>query len=127
MDIVNDDPTICAVTKPLEYLPVANSMPFVTFLSNQPLSWREFTLQWLERRMKTQWHAIFVNSPRSKIEILNKNDLLIDDYPMFHDYSKVLLVDRPYNRDTKAIIRIMSPNDLREFLATKSIYSNDDI
>jgi hypothetical protein len=54
-----------------------------------------------------------------KLPLLKVNDLLIEDYPFFNDYSQVLVIDRLYNRDIKLQHkRIKSPSQLINELYT---------
>ena len=40
------------------------------------------------------------------------NTLLIEDNPKFSDYSRIILIDQPYNQKVEANIRVSSPEEL---------------
>ena len=43
--------------------------------------------------------------------------LLVEDYPFFNDYSKIILIDYPYNRNvTGEVARVKNPDELRALL-----------
>jgi hypothetical protein len=118
MDIVNRDPTICARAPPSEYLPFINSLREVEFLSNQPPRWQEHTDTWLREHMEIPYKVHYTKGPDAKLDRLHKGDLLVDDYPFFYNYRRIILVDMPYNRDTKCPVRVTSEQELREALCT---------
>lgn len=46
-----------------------------------------------------------------------EGDLLVEDYPFFNDYSKIILIDYPYNRNvTGEVARVKNPDELRALL-----------
>lgn len=84
-----------------------------TFLTAQPESWRKYTMKWLKDRFPGSpiW---FVNKPKDKTDIVAKRDcILIEDYPFFETYDKIILVDKFYNKDVDCE-RI---TNIREFLS----------
>lgn len=84
------------------------------FLTSQPKEWRPYTLAWLKERFP-DIEIIFVSKPAEKLAFIEEADgVLIEDYPFFKDYSRIILIDRPYNRkvDCRRI------KDVPEFLHT---------
>lgn len=110
VQIVNKDPSICERCEPSEYLKFVNTLNKVVFLSNQLPSWIPYTNTWLENNVKTDYEVIYTDN--NKFEYMNDGDMLFDDYPLFDDYNKVMLVDRLYNRKTNADIRIKNIKDM---------------
>jgi hypothetical protein len=119
-DIVNKNPSLCEIASPYEdYLEVINSLDSITFLSNQLPAWQPFTSRWLNRHVTTTYKAHYTNN--DKFAYLNDGDWLIEDFPYFPDYSRVILVDRPYNRATDAPLRVSSAEELADHLSTISL------
>ena len=83
------------------------------FLSSQPDLWLPYTEQWLAERFPNV-PKMFVKQAEDKLPIIEKeNAILIDDYPSFSSYERIVLIDRPYNKQVEAPRRIC--NEL-EFL-----------
>lgn len=53
-------------------------------------------------------------------EHIARRYMLVEDYPFFDDYSKIVLINHPYNKDvTGEVERITSPYELSVFLKNK--------
>ena len=103
-----------------EFIQVARSMPEVFILSCQPVEWRKYTEEWLKRNFSdNRLFLCFVEEIEEKINFLNKakDFFLIDDYPFFSDYSKVILIDKLYNRIVEnPFKRVYNIDDLKEVI-----------
>ena len=90
----------------------------IHFLTHQPMHWRPKTAHWIFEHFPKSINIIhFVNSPQEKMAYLESNDLLIEDYPFFEDYSKIVLIDWPYNQNVKnPYKRISDLGDLRNII-----------
>ena len=65
-------------------------------LSCQPVRWRFYTDQWIDKFCPGV-DVHYVKKPEDKLSILKNGDFLVEDYPFFSDYSKIVLVRRLYN------------------------------
>jgi hypothetical protein len=111
VEIVNDNPALCKVAPPTEYLPVINTFRQPHFLSVQPDSWRRYTREWLDYHVR-RYFVQFFSTCAEKIAFLQPGDLLVEDYPHFDDYSQIILIDRPYNQDVACLRRVRTPRQL---------------
>lgn len=89
----------------------------VTFLSSQHEEWLNYTDAWLQLHFPG-CRKIYVSSPEQKLILLEQvNGILLDDYPSFSDYSRVVLVDHVYNREVdKSVTRVREPGDIVNFV-----------
>jgi hypothetical protein len=111
LDIVNGNPSLCKTSPPTEYLPVIKSVGKPDFLSIQPPTWRKYTVEWLDYHVGL--HAVqFLDHGENKLEFLRSGDVLVEDYPFFKDYSQIILIDRPYNRNVVCQRRVSTPTQL---------------
>lgn len=118
IDIVNEHPEICLYAPPSEYLEIVNTYcNHLHLLSNQLPSWITWTNKWLNKHVKIPYDVKYTKNPAHKISLLGSNDYLVEDYPKFQDYSKIILINRKYNQDTKCPIRISKPNELIKIIA----------
>lgn len=95
------------------------------FLSCQPESWIPYTEKWLHEHFPGMPYQ-FVGTPEEKLGIVRKNNAwLIDDYPNFSDYSKVIIADKPYNQKSKGNVRVRDKEEFMYILL--QCYTNDMI
>jgi hypothetical protein len=118
LQIVNKDPSICERCNPSEYLNFINSLDKAVFLSNQLVKWIPYTDRWLNRNVTTCYEVIYTNNNKFEYMDLEK-DFIFDDYPLFDNYNNVMLVDRKYNKDTIAPIRIKNLEDMEYWYKRK--------
>ncbi len=99
---------------PTEYYSViSNYSRNLTIITSQPENWQEYTSLWIKAYLPNA--TIIFDS--EKLHLLSENDLIVEDYPLYEDYSQVILIDKPYNQDVKnPLIRIKNPKQLQEFL-----------
>jgi len=114
MDYIDDHLEILEISPPTEYLKVAKEFEPILIISNQPKSWRPYTEKWLQKYINVA--EIIWAEPGEKLIYLRAKDRLVEDYPYFKDYSQIILIDRPYNQDVPAKIRICTPKQLRKIL-----------
>jgi hypothetical protein len=94
------------------YVSVANSLDVLVIMTNQPVNWISYTERWISKHLPLA-ERIYVNKIESKLKYLRDGDLLVDDYPYFTDYSKIILVDRPYNQNVESpLARVHNPEEL---------------
>lgn len=114
--LVEENLNVLEVARPLVFVNVLNEQRNAIILTHQPENWRPYTEKWLSHWIKVPHKIIFTSSVKEKeIYLKEKEDYLIDDYPLFSNYSQILLIDRPHNMHLQNIPnRIFSGNQLRE-------------
>ena len=123
MDAVNSDLNVLATAPPTIYHQFVSRLSHVHLLTSQPKRWRFFTQQWISKNFLpcNNVSVTYVDHPREKLALLSDSDILVEDYPYFTDYSKILLIDHPYNRHVKnPIERITTPGQLARALYWKN-------
>lgn len=96
---IDRHPSILVASPPTEYLPIAGPSP--TILTVQPLHWIPWTREWLRRHIPGA-RVRYCQRMEEKLDLLGPGDLLVEDYPGFSSYDRIVLVDRPYNRGVEA-------------------------
>lgn len=91
---------------------------YPTILSCQPLRWREGTMKWIANNLGGKISGvIFTKHPLDKFHYVSKSDWLVEDYPGFKDYSRIILIDHAYNKKVlNPAMRIKDPEILDRFL-----------
>jgi len=86
----------------------------ITIITSQQKGWEIFAEKWLEIYfIDTKVNIIY---DTEKLYLLKNNDFLVEDYPKYNDYSQIVLIDRPYNREVVSpYLRIHSPQELEIF------------
>lgn len=85
--------------------------------TNQPTQWRTLTNCWLRNYFGKTSFVVKYLTPEQKIEMVNlEKCLLVDDYPDFTEYRRVVLIDHPYNQKVDCSMRMKTPDELRKFL-----------
>jgi len=114
-------PEVLFSAPPTEYLKsVKNFYTFYGFtlylMSYQTENWRSNTEKWLKKHLNgIKYKVTYVTNLEDKLKLLRNNDLLIEDYPNFSDYSKIIIVDRKYNRHVKGV-RVKTAKQLLNLL-----------
>ena len=105
-------------SKKTKFFDLISARENISIISHQPMFWRSWTDRWLARHFgRREITVIYVPSGGDcKLEYLKPGDWLVEDYPMFSDYSRIALIDYPYNRHVKAPVRISRKVDLHAFL-----------
>ena len=104
VEIVDENRNMLVDADPTKYFNLASSLPDISILTRQPDPWRDLTMKWLDTHfLKTRVYLTFVESMEEKIKLLKKypKTFLIDDFPGFSDYSRVILIDHAYNKKVK--------------------------
>lgn len=119
VDYVNSDLSLLYQAPTTEYYPVICELQRINIITCQPESWRPYTMAWISiHNERGNISVQFVSHADEKLALLNEGDLLVEDYPLFEDYSKIVLIDYPYNQNVKGeVARIKTPDELRRFLA----------
>jgi hypothetical protein len=119
VDIVNKNPSLCKISPPTEYLHVIKSVSIPHFLTIQPPSWRKYTIEWLDYHVG-RYDVQFLDHTENKLNFLQPRDLLVEDYPLFGDYSQVILIDRLYNRNVICARRVKTPIQLLDAIGGRA-------
>ncbi len=124
VEIVDRNPNILLTAPVTEYFAVIKAYirqreeqtgKMTRILTLQKPTWMINTLAWMEYYFQSEpLNIIFVKTMEEKFKHLG-DDILVDDYPGFTDYSKVLIVDRQYNRGVEGD-RVSTPLELAEKL-----------
>jgi len=109
--------------KSLPYIKAAKYFAFdhpLRILSCQNKKWIEPTVKWLYNHLDfaNGIDINFVKANEDKISLIEKEKgFLIDDYPFFKDYSRVIVVDYAYNRKVVGeFARVKSIGQLKRVL-----------
>jgi hypothetical protein len=94
-----------------EYLkPINTFIDTINVVTSQKDTWKLPTINWLKRNVPNLTTLQFDSE---KIHLLKNQDILIEDYPYYSDYSKIILIDRPYNKDISVPhTRVSTPREL---------------
>ena len=100
------------------YYDVIKTLPEIHIITHPQPGWKVNTIKWIENHFDSHKLNIhMVKAPEEKMAFLGEGDLLVEDYPFFKDYSKIVLIDWPYNRCVEnPFLRIREPQQLRNFL-----------
>jgi hypothetical protein len=121
-NLVEKDYSILVDAKPSKYVKIVEEQcnilngKCLEIWSYQPKDWINPTTAWISKYFsnpKARWLL-----PAEKYHRLmkEKNTILVDDYPNHPEYSRIWLIDQPYNQKVKAEVRIKTVEDLRERL-----------
>ena len=117
LDIVETNLSLLEKCEQTEYTNLVKSLPFLFVISSQPVHWRSYSDEWLKKNFNPKkTFRQYVNKPQEKLALLKPQDRIVEDYPFFEDYSQVILIDKPYNQNAPAKIRVHSPEELREYV-----------
>ena len=96
-------------------------------LSCQPVRWRFYTNQWIDKFCPGVDVVRYVRKPEDKLSILKNGDFLVEDYPFFSDYSKIILVRRPYNMCVvNPFAEVFTWRDLNSLVGNKGKVLSDE-
>ena len=90
----------------------------IHIISHQPDHWKPGTMYWIGKHIPNSKLIIdFVKSPQEKMAFLSNGDLIVEDYPFFEDYSKIILIEWAYNRHVNdPYARITEPEQLKKII-----------
>ena len=104
-------------SSPTEYYRVIrNNIENIEIWTDQLPEWRLYTEAWIKTYIgKSKIRYLSTSEKESRLYSL-KDTYLVEDCPNFKDYSKIVLIDRPYNQNVKAPNRVKTPLELEECL-----------
>jgi len=125
-DYVREDYSVLINAKPTKYCDIIQKYGnnnHIEFWSAQPDDWQVHTEKWIKKYFKNFSIKYFKHHEKFRTLCRKKDVVLVEDYPMFKDYSKIILIDWKYNRHVKnPIARISTVDQLRKiFHKYKSI------
>jgi len=120
-DLAREKPEIVSDAPATKYLDTINSFVngHIELWSHQPDDWKLYTNLWLRQHLKSGIDIdIRYLTPKEKYRALlrEKNVILIDDYPFFDSYKRIITIDQPYNQKTKASVRVKTVEELEDIL-----------
>jgi len=119
-DFVRDNPEILFYSPKSKYFDVIiETLPKpIEIWSAQPESWKILTKAWCNKNIGINQYTIeFMSGTKKYQKLLSQpNTLLIEDSPNFQEYSKIILIDMPYNQKVEAKTRIKSIKNLKILL-----------
>jgi hypothetical protein len=81
----------------------------------QPMKWRKKTKHWIKEYLG-DCKIRFLDTKQKRARLDKYKDIiLVEDCPNFSNYERIILIDRPYNRKTKAL-RVKTPESLERLL-----------
>jgi hypothetical protein len=116
-DIINSNLPLLENAPPTEYVPYISTLDHLFFISWQDKQWEPYTINWLNKWIGcSRFDVRFVKNTHEKLDMLKEGDILVEDYPNYADYSKIILIDQPYNQKVSCNRRVKSPKELAIFL-----------
>jgi hypothetical protein len=84
--------------------------------THQPKDWQKYTLIWLDNHFDN-YIIRFLNTEQKRKRLNKyKDTILIEDSPNFSNYERIILIDFPYNRNIKNVVRIRKISELEKIL-----------
>ncbi len=126
-EYVNKRLNILVDAPPTEYFTVicdyVKKIDKVNIISCQPCKWVPYTMEWLNKNLNCNgikdYHLTIVSHIKQKEEYINRNELIIEDYPFFSKRmsKKIILIDKPYNqKSNNHLVRVYNTVELQEAL-----------
>ena len=74
------------------------------------------TIGWLDEHIEDYELKIFDSIGGSKFKYLQKRKecILVEDFPNFENYDRIILIDRSYNKEANAKYRVKTPEELEK-------------
>jgi hypothetical protein len=120
VEYINADLKLLYTAPVTKYYPLIESFPFVHIITCQPEHWRPYTMCWIQEHFeKNRFDVDFVLNASEKLSMLKEGDRIVEDYPLFDDYSKVILIDYPYNRNVTGAVRVRNVDELKVVMGVK--------
>lgn len=101
---------------PCEYLDLALMCEPLHIVSAQSDLWRPYTSAWTDIHVP-EARVKYINNMEDKMKYLESGRrILVDDYPFYPDYTHIILINRPWNKETVAPRRANTPEELMVYL-----------
>ena len=119
LDLVNRNLDVLLHAPCTEYVDVWKKFKGI-IITKQPLQWKFLTSVWISVNLGKA-DVLYVEDGESKLQYLKDGDYLVEDYPYFEDYSKIILIDHLYNREVKhPFARVKNARGLARILSRLS-------
>ena len=116
-DIAKDENfDICLLAPTTEYYEYIkrNFGENIEFWTHQPDDWQPNSIQWLSDKFGSfKVNFLDTKQKREKLD-MQEDYILVEDNPNFSSYDRIILIDRPWNQDAKAEIRVKNVKELDE-------------
>jgi len=114
------DPSLFYRAKTFPYIEVAQKYEqekgIIEFITHQPTDkGKRYTKLWIEDYF-TSFKIHFVKSPEEKLGFITEGNFLVDDYPYFPSYKRIILIRRNYNTITSAPMIARNNLDLLHYI-----------
>lgn len=117
IEAINDDLSLCISAPESEYLPIVNTkLSEIMLLTNQLPSWIPYTKIWLKEHIKIPYKVIYTNGPEQKLRLLNRDSILVEDFPNFSSYRQIALITRNYNKHLDVPCRISNVEQFKDLI-----------
>lgn len=96
---------------------VEELVKFPCIWTSQPEEWKVYTKAWLRYYFGREYSLEYLSllEKRERLDE-DKSLYLVEDYPFFDNYNRILLVDKPYNQAVKTDLRIKTVMDLGKWI-----------
>uniref|UniRef100_A0A6M3Y062 Uncharacterized protein n=1 Tax=viral metagenome TaxID=1070528 RepID=A0A6M3Y062_9ZZZZ len=123
---VEEDLNVLVEAPEMEYVNLTKEFFPLHVISAQPDHWRPYTNIWLDKHLPGAKVKYLLDTQHKLRYLECGTRVLVEDCPLYSDYTHIILVDRPYNRDIKVPRRAGTPEELmvelRRFLNEKNPY-----
>lgn len=120
IEAVNKDPALCLFAPPfseiVEFINEHWKGRIKYFLSSQPKTWQRKTDAWLTTYIDRPYEVIYTGDSNDKLSRMKPGDFIIDDSPCFGSYKQVILIDRLYNQNIDADLRVHNLEELEAII-----------
>jgi hypothetical protein len=120
-DWVKTDYSVLEEAKPTKYLKVIqdyinSNNKIIEIWSYQPNDWVKYTKNWINKYFKNSITYWLKPEEKYKKLLKEKDTILIEDYPKYPCYDKIILIDTYNNRNVKSDCRIKTVKELKRKL-----------
>jgi hypothetical protein len=95
-----------------EYIEIARMCEPLHVVSAQPDLWRPYTSRWFDDHLPEARVKYLIDTQDKLKYLVSGKRVLIEDCPNYPDYTYIILVDRPYNKDVVCERRVHNPEEL---------------
>jgi len=119
--IIKEDDYKALINSPeTEYCPIVRTyIDNIEIWTSQPYSWRDKTTHWINKHLGTcKIRFLTTEEKEARLNFLS-DVVLVEDSPNFISYSKIALIDKPYNKHIHAEHRIKTVEGLKKLCLLK--------
>ena len=112
-DMAKETPKLFLNAPVTEYYSIIKQCKCPTFWTVQREENKADTIKWLNKHFPKYKVRFFKDFEHKYKAVQKSNVILIDDFPNFPSYENIILIDRNYNKETHAPIRVTTPKKLQ--------------